>query len=34
MSIENEAQGVAPGVNVRTHGTRQSYVIGLGYAVV
>ena len=31
---EIEAQGMAPGVNVRTHGTRQSYLIGLGYAVV
>ena len=29
-----EAQGMAPGANVRTHGTRQSYLIGLGYAVV
>jgi len=34
MSTEIEAQGVAPGVNVRTHGTRASYLIGLGYAVV
>jgi cytochrome o ubiquinol oxidase operon protein cyoD len=33
MSTEFEAQGVAPGVNVRTHGTRTSYLIGLSYAV-
>jgi hypothetical protein len=30
MSTEIEAQGVAPGVNVHTHGTRRSYLIGLG----
>jgi cytochrome o ubiquinol oxidase operon protein cyoD len=34
MSAEIEAQGVAPGVNVQTHGTRRSYLIGLGYAVI
>jgi cytochrome o ubiquinol oxidase operon protein cyoD len=34
MSTEIEAQGVAPGVNVHTHGTRRSYLIGLAYAVV
>ena len=34
MSTEIEAQGVSPGVNVHTHGTRRSYLIGLGYAVV
>jgi cytochrome o ubiquinol oxidase subunit IV len=34
MSNEVEAQGVAPGVNARTHGTRSSYVAGLGYAVI
>jgi cytochrome o ubiquinol oxidase operon protein cyoD len=34
MSTEVEAQGVAPGVNVHTHGTRRSYLIGLGYALV
>ena len=34
MSAEIEAQGMAPGANVRTHGTRRSYLIGLGYAVV
>jgi len=34
MSTEVEAQGAAPGVNVYTHGTRRSYLIGLGYAVV
>ena len=28
------AQGEGPGVNVRTHGSRQSYLIGLGYALV
>ena len=31
---EIEAQGMAPGAHVRTHGTRGSYLIGLGYAVV
>jgi cytochrome o ubiquinol oxidase operon protein cyoD len=25
---------MAPGANVRTHGTRGSYLIGLGYAVI
>jgi len=34
MSSGIEAQGVAPGVNVQTHGTRRSYLVGLGYAVV
>jgi hypothetical protein len=34
MSSEIEAQGVAPGINVHTHGTRRSYLIGLSYAVV
>jgi cytochrome o ubiquinol oxidase operon protein cyoD len=34
MSNEVEAQGTAPGVNVHTHGTRGSYVMGLGYAVI
>ena len=34
MSAEIEAQGVAPGVNVHTHGTRRSYLVGLGYAVI
>ena len=34
MSAEIEAQGASPGVNVQTHGTRRSYLIGLGYAVV
>jgi cytochrome o ubiquinol oxidase subunit IV len=34
MSTEIEAQGMAPGAHVRTHGTRRSYLIGLGYAVV
>jgi len=28
------AQGESPGVNVRTHGSRGSYLIGLGYALV
>jgi cytochrome o ubiquinol oxidase operon protein cyoD len=31
---EIEAQGMAPGAHVRTQGTRRSYLIGLGYAVV
>jgi cytochrome o ubiquinol oxidase operon protein cyoD len=34
MSAEIEPQGLAPGANVRTHGTRQSYLIGLGFAVI
>src|SRR6267154_4071592 len=34
MSTEIEAQGMAPGAHVRTQGTRRSYLIGLGYAVV
>jgi cytochrome o ubiquinol oxidase subunit IV len=34
MSVEIEAQGMAPGVNVRTHGTHRSYLIGLSYAVI
>src|SRR3984957_332023 len=34
MSTEIEAQGMAPGASVHTHGTRSSYLIGLGYAVV
>jgi cytochrome o ubiquinol oxidase operon protein cyoD len=28
------AQGESPGVNVRTHGSRRSYLIGLGYALI
>jgi cytochrome o ubiquinol oxidase operon protein cyoD len=31
---EIEAQGMAPGAHVRTQGTRSSYLIGLGYAVI
>jgi cytochrome o ubiquinol oxidase operon protein cyoD len=37
MSTEidaQEAQGMGPGANVRTDGTRRSYLIGLGYAVI
>ena len=34
MSTDTEAQGMAPGANVRLHGSRQSYLIGLGYAVI
>ena len=34
MSADLEAQGAAPGVNVQKHGSRQSYLIGLGYAVI
>ena len=34
MSTGIEAQGAAPGVDVHTHGTRRSYLIGLGYAVI
>ena len=33
MSAEIEAQGIAPGADVRTQGTHRSYLIGLGYAV-
>jgi cytochrome o ubiquinol oxidase operon protein cyoD len=33
MSAEIEAQGMAPGADVRAHGTRRSYLIGLSYAV-
>jgi cytochrome o ubiquinol oxidase subunit IV len=31
---QRQAQGAAPGVHVQTHGSRQSYLIGLAYAVV
>jgi cytochrome o ubiquinol oxidase operon protein cyoD len=34
MSLEVEPQGAAPGVNARAHGSRQSYLVGLGYAVI
>ena len=34
MSSEIEAQGMAPGAHAHTQGTRVSYLIGLGYAVV
>jgi cytochrome o ubiquinol oxidase subunit IV len=34
MSDLDEAQGQAPGANTRTHGSRRSYLIGLGYALV
>ena len=34
MSTDIEAQGNAPGAHVRTEGTRQSYLIGLSYAVI
>jgi len=34
MNAQAEAQGQAPGAHVRTLGTRRSYLIGLGYAVV
>ena len=34
MNVETSAQGSAPGADVRTHGSRRSYLIGLGYAVV
>ena len=34
MNTQTEAQGQSPGANIHTHGTRQSYMIGLGYAVV
>lgn len=32
MEAEPQAQGVAPGVHVQTHGSRRSYLIGLAYA--
>jgi cytochrome o ubiquinol oxidase operon protein cyoD len=31
---QGQAQGAAPGVHVQTHGSRQSYLIGLAYAVI
>jgi cytochrome o ubiquinol oxidase operon protein cyoD len=34
MNEPIEAQGAGPGVSSPTHGTRGSYLIGLGYAVV
>lgn len=34
MEAQSQAQGAAPGVHVQTHGSRRSYLIGLGYAVV
>ena len=34
MSTNMEAQGLAPGADVHRHGTRASYLIGLGYAVI
>jgi cytochrome o ubiquinol oxidase operon protein cyoD len=34
MNAQVEAQGQAPGAHVKTHGTRRSYLIGLGYAVI
>jgi len=34
MGTEIEAQGKSPGANIHTHGTRLSYLIGLGYATV
>jgi cytochrome o ubiquinol oxidase subunit IV len=34
VSTHIEAQGLAPGADVHRHGTRGSYLIGLGYAVI
>lgn len=34
MNAQPTAQGESPGANVHTHGSRRSYLIGLGYAVV
>ena len=34
MEAQTRAQGVAPGVHVQTHGSRGSYLVGLGYAVI
>jgi len=34
MDMESTAQGAAPGSNVRTHGSRLSYCVGLAYAVI
>ena len=33
-TAQPKAQGAAPGVHVQTHGSKQSYLIGLAYAVV
>ena len=34
MEAQSQAQGAAPGVHVHSHGSRQSYLIGLAYAVI
>ena len=34
MNAQLEAQGQAPGAHVHTLGSRRSYLIGLGYAVI
>ena len=34
MAAQPKAQGAAPGVHVQTHGSKQTYLIGLAYAVV
>jgi cytochrome o ubiquinol oxidase operon protein cyoD len=34
MSDESNAQGHAPGISEHSPATRQSYLIGLGYAVI
>ena len=34
MEPQQQAQGVSPGIHVGAHGSRQSYLIGLGYAVI
>ena len=34
MEPQQQAQGVSPGVHVGAHGSRQSYLIGSGYAVI
>ena len=34
MEAQSQDQGAAPGVHVHSHGSRQSYLIGLAYAVI
>lgn len=34
MAVQSGAQGASPGAHVQTHGSRRSYLIGLGYAII
>ena len=34
MNAQFEAQGAGPGVTSPSHGSRRSYLLGLGYAVI